>query len=489
DPKTGNWYQPMKLPSELQEFLDDERGALGLEPEEIQPEQVKREGATPPVGDVEAVARAYPVVGDTVGGLIVRPDIPNQASIEATFGQDFEILEGIREIPTVDTGEVTSPTFVSASERERTERLAEEIKESGEIDPLILAVDAKGDYILEGSHRYDALRLLGITSFPAQVVLDTRSIAEAAPVTPEVPAPTAEEAAAEPAVTPELEELDAASEALIGAGVRLGLNEESIREGAKALARLDNQTVPEAQHVAEATQYLNPQFEVPQARQERFDAFNRAVAPEVAPAPAPIKPKTLPPAPKEVVARRKRNRTSVPKRSKQDVAAIVSAFATYLNSPTTANAMALTEKLRTEERSKRIMRFTNRLRELVVNEGLTKSEAIKQAADETLRGELPSVDPNFFQEVTNEVRDALMDHVYYVLQAENDLGFELLSTYTALSNALAGKPIPRTPGRRGGSAFTRLQRVFGGGAQPLMPALDMVAKQRKPLSDIVRGMY
>ena len=72
--------------------------------------------------------------------------------------------------------------------------------------------------------------------------------------------------------------LDAASEALIGAGVRFGLNETSIRKGASALARLDNKTVPEAFHVAEATQFLSPEFKVTKARQERFDAFNRAIA-------------------------------------------------------------------------------------------------------------------------------------------------------------------------------------------------------------------
>ncbi|KKL98730.1 hypothetical protein LCGC14_1821500, partial [marine sediment metagenome] len=294
------------------------------------------------------------------------------------------------------------------------------------------------------------------------------------PLTPEVPAPTAEEVAAEPPLTAALEQdaerlLEVAKARDPGNPAVLAF-EAALEKVKAATGDARREALIELDNAEDAIKSITGEVEAP-------------------PPPPPIKPKTLPAVRPDVVAKRKRNRTGVPKRSKQDVAAIVSAFATYLNSPTAANASALTEKLRTEERSKRIERFTNRLRELVVNEGLTKSDAIKQAADETLKGELPSVDPNFLQDVTNEVRDALMDHVYFVLEAENDLGYELLSTYTALSNALAGKPIPRTPGRRGGSAFTRLQRVFGGGAQPLMPALDMVAKQRKPLSDIVRGMY
>ncbi len=107
-----------------------------------------------------------PIVGETVSGLTVRHEIPNQASIESSL-EDYEILPGIREIPTSETGEITQPKFYSVEQEEVTRKLAEEIKASGEISPLILVITDTGDYILEGSHRIDALRILGIKSFPA----------------------------------------------------------------------------------------------------------------------------------------------------------------------------------------------------------------------------------------------------------------------------------------------------------------------------------
>jgi ParB-like chromosome segregation protein Spo0J len=54
--------------------------------------------------------------------------------------------------------------------------LAEEINDSREINPLIVVIEGKDleedMYILEGGHRFDALRLLGIKEFPAVVVLE-----------------------------------------------------------------------------------------------------------------------------------------------------------------------------------------------------------------------------------------------------------------------------------------------------------------------------
>ena len=60
--------------------------------------------------------------------------------------------------------------------------------------------------------------------------------------------------------------------------------------------------------------------------------------------------------------------------------------------------------------------------------------------------------------VENEVRDALSNRIYRVLSGD---AFEIANTQTALDNALAGKPIPRIPGRKGGSAYSRLVKVFG----------------------------
>ncbi|HUS48953.1 MAG TPA: hypothetical protein VMZ91_02210, partial [Candidatus Paceibacterota bacterium] len=46
-------------------------------------------------------------------------------------------------------------------------------KESNWISPLIVVIDSEGPYILEGGHRYVALRELGFQSFPAVIVIDT----------------------------------------------------------------------------------------------------------------------------------------------------------------------------------------------------------------------------------------------------------------------------------------------------------------------------
>ena len=67
-------------------------------------------------------------------------------------------------------------SYYSTDEEKRTKELAEQIKQTNEITPLIVAIDAQGPYILEGGHRFDALRELGANSFPAMVVLDNESL-------------------------------------------------------------------------------------------------------------------------------------------------------------------------------------------------------------------------------------------------------------------------------------------------------------------------
>ncbi len=48
----------------------------------------------------------------------------------------------------------------------------------------------------------------------------------------------------------------------------------------------------------------------------------------------------------------------------------------------------------------------------------------------------------------------------------------MLSTHTALTNALMGRAIPRTPGSEGGSAFSRLVKVFGDEITDLVEGVD-----------------
>ena len=109
----------------------------------------------------------FPRAGSVVDGRTVRQEIPNQSSIAASF-YEYEILPGVREVP------LSAFTLDEAppSKDPRTIELAKRIHQSKQITPLIVAVDEKGPYILEGGHRYDALKLLHAQSFPALVVID-----------------------------------------------------------------------------------------------------------------------------------------------------------------------------------------------------------------------------------------------------------------------------------------------------------------------------
>ena len=109
--------------------------------------------------------------GDTVDGRVVREAVPNLSSIGASL-DNYTVLEGVREIPltTFDPEYLNSITMDRLDER--TRNLADEIKASGEIAPLIVAFDSKGAYIIEGGHRFDALIASGAQSIPAVVVID-----------------------------------------------------------------------------------------------------------------------------------------------------------------------------------------------------------------------------------------------------------------------------------------------------------------------------
>lgn len=116
----------------------------------------------------------YKRAGDHVDGLFVRDEIPNISSVESSLNH-YKILDGIRIVPFSAFKEMGPLRFYSASEQRRTENLAQEIAASRELTPLIVVEDSKGPYVLEGGHRFDALRMLGVRRFPALVVLDLDS--------------------------------------------------------------------------------------------------------------------------------------------------------------------------------------------------------------------------------------------------------------------------------------------------------------------------
>jgi lysophospholipase L1-like esterase len=106
----------------------------------------------------------------------VRDEIPNTSSIDGALS-NYEVLPGVREVPFTAFDQLGPLRYYSTSEEKRTKQLAAQIRASGEINPLIVVEDAEGPYILEGGHRFDALRELGAKAFPALVVLDLDSLA------------------------------------------------------------------------------------------------------------------------------------------------------------------------------------------------------------------------------------------------------------------------------------------------------------------------
>jgi len=127
--------------------------------------------------DVPETRVSYPLAGPLVSGLRVSDDIDNMSSIGASFMQ-YEILDDIREVPMSDFGSpAPHDNFYARNDINRCQALAEEIRNSGEIMPLIVVVDDKpGPYILEGGHRFVAIHLLGIQSFPALIVVDKDNV-------------------------------------------------------------------------------------------------------------------------------------------------------------------------------------------------------------------------------------------------------------------------------------------------------------------------
>jgi len=112
----------------------------------------------------------FPVAGQTVDGLAVTNNIPNLSSIRSSL-TNYTVLKGIREVPITDW---TPQGMYSTNERDRIHLLAQQIQTNKRIDPLIMVVEQNGDdYILEGGHRINALKLLGAKAFPALVVIDS----------------------------------------------------------------------------------------------------------------------------------------------------------------------------------------------------------------------------------------------------------------------------------------------------------------------------
>jgi len=126
--------------------------------------------------------------------------------------------------------------------------------------------------------------------------------------------------------------------------------------------------------------------------------------------------------------------------------------------------------------------------EAMIAEGMNPEEAIKMAEQQFMTGKLPDVTTDYFNDLTQEMRNVLFAKVYNYWRDKS--WTELISTFEALTNALAGRSIPRVKGigtkyfPEGGSAWDRLTRVFVGDME-LLETLD----QGKTLSSIIEGVY
>lgn len=122
------------------------------------------------VGEILSYASKYKKITNGMSdGRLVRQYVPNMSSIGASLN-DYEILDGIYDIPISEFK--LSGKHYSVYGTNRINDLANEIKSSNEINPLIVVLDDKGPYVLEGSHRVEALYKLGAKSFPSKLVLD-----------------------------------------------------------------------------------------------------------------------------------------------------------------------------------------------------------------------------------------------------------------------------------------------------------------------------
>lgn len=109
--------------------------------------------------------------GERVSGYLVRAGIANTSSIEATIERP-RVLPGVREVPMT----MFDPDYIRRVREskldQRTDALRAEIVQNRELTPLIVGVDSKGAYIIEGGHRFDALIKEGVEFIPALVAVD-----------------------------------------------------------------------------------------------------------------------------------------------------------------------------------------------------------------------------------------------------------------------------------------------------------------------------
>lgn len=211
-----------------------------------------------------------------------------------------------------------------------------------------------------------------------------------------------------------------------------------------------------------------------------YEEARIGIAPEIAKKPLPALPEPA----TEVVGANLETIGS-PTLTPAQVEKTLELFGKYVISPSTENAWELTRELRRETRAARAESLKVRVQELIISKGMPVEDAMNQAIRETMSGELPIARADYLDDLTERMREVLFNKLYQTLREEP---FEMMSTAEALTNALLGKPIPRELGVRGGSAYTRLERVFG--EQPeTFRAISEGAKEGKTLQGVIEDLY
>lgn len=110
--------------------------------------------------------------GESLGPFVAGENVSNLSSIRASLEPGYVVEKGIQAVPLSEFYGGNKPNLKTGrvSEIERTNKLAEAIRESKRLDPLIVVRDKEGSYVLEGGHRLDASYLLDATHVPAIVV-------------------------------------------------------------------------------------------------------------------------------------------------------------------------------------------------------------------------------------------------------------------------------------------------------------------------------
>jgi hypothetical protein len=141
-------------------------------------------------------------------------------------------------------------------------------------------------------------------------------------------------------------------------------------------------------------------------------------------------------------------------------------FRNWLNKPQRASESKQQADLFNAERVRRLQdKFAPRYDALVAK-GVPVKDAIEQATKE-LAGELPRIKTSIGDVIPDDARNALYQ---VIVDKYGPKDFRTLSASEALTNALAGKPIPNVPGAKGGSALKLLRDTF----EDMPEVIDMI---------------